>query len=203
MEPAASKAAGPETAGRAAGDRIECIVSKRQHAVHGVEYKVHWEGSTSAEDEWFGDADLKQAYPQLVVDFEQKLDNGPLPLPRLCCGQQASLPTIPKTKETEKVRSGNSRMAMLAASRIAPTPLAPPPLLPVALAAGKQRREGAARDSALRELRSTVEKLEDERHQLRRKLFDAAEAGCLGAGYLGYQRNVKCSRSTWRLWKWN
>lgn len=56
------------------GDRIERIVSHRLVEERGVMtllLKVHWEGSTSADDEWFPRADLIIDFPEAVEDYER------------------------------------------------------------------------------------------------------------------------------------
>jgi hypothetical protein len=58
------------------GDRIERIVSHRLVEERGVVtllLKVHWEGSTSADDEWFPRADLVIDFPEVVEEYESKM----------------------------------------------------------------------------------------------------------------------------------
>jgi len=58
------------------GDRIERIVSHRLVEENGVLtllLKVHWEGSTPADDEWFPRADLIIDFPEVVEEYERSM----------------------------------------------------------------------------------------------------------------------------------
>lgn len=60
------------------GDSIECILSRRKiYSKSGAaeyEYKVHWFGSQSTDDEWFLRSSLLADYRQLVEDFDEKME---------------------------------------------------------------------------------------------------------------------------------
>jgi Chromo (CHRromatin Organisation MOdifier) domain len=53
-------------------DEIEYIVERRERNRH-VMYKVHWKGSSAAEDEWFDRDDLIVEYPDLVREYDARI----------------------------------------------------------------------------------------------------------------------------------
>jgi hypothetical protein len=51
---------------------IESIVTHRANEYGEMEFKVHWTGTSSNDDEWFDRATVADEYPQMVTDYEAK-----------------------------------------------------------------------------------------------------------------------------------
>jgi len=67
--PLASSASAAGGGGGAGGDEVESIVGRRSHKGQ-LYYKVHWRGTSAAEDEWFERGALMDDFPTAVKRYE-------------------------------------------------------------------------------------------------------------------------------------